>query len=230
VAVVAEWLRDFGYSPDELECGAHAPTHRPSADALAAEHRSPTVLHNTCSGKHVGFLTVCRRGDIDPVGYLAPTHPLQADHVTPVVEELCGVSLAGSVPGIDGCGIPVWSMPLDRLAAGWAALGRTGEGRRIYSAMLSEPYMVAGAARACTRIIEAAGGRAVVKTGAEGVYCGMAVESGASVALKARDGATRASEMAVEWAMAELHAGNPPEPRVLRNSAGTTVGEIRIAT
>lgn len=88
--------------------------------------------------------------------------------------------------------------------------------------------MVGGTGRACTRVIEAGAGRLAVKTGAEGVYCGIAVESGAAIALKVRDGATRASEMAIEWAMAELGVCPSPLPQLLHNWIGTEVGAIRV--
>ncbi|MEQ8842884.1 MAG: asparaginase [Acidimicrobiales bacterium] len=229
VEVVGDWLADLGLGPDDLECGAHVPVHRASADALAAAATAPTPLHNNCSGKHAGFLSVCRQLDLDHRGYLAPGHALQADHLTPAIEECCGVDLAGTTPGIDGCGIPVWAMPLDRLAAGWAVLGRTDEGRRIFAAMTAQPFMVAGTDRACTRLMEAGRGAFAVKTGAEGVFCGIDLASGAAIALKARDGATRAADLAIEWALAELGLVPAPVPRVLRNWVGTEVGSVRVA-
>lgn len=228
LAVVDAWLADVGLTAEDLECGAHPPTHRPSAEALIAAGEQPTVRHNTCSGKHVGFLSACRHLGLPTAGYPNPSHPLQALHLTPAIEECCGVTLAGSTPAVDGCGIPVWSMPLDRLAAGWASLGTSAPGRRVLDAMIAEPFMVAGTDRLCTTMIRAGAGRLVVKTGAEGVYCGVATDTGAAVALKVRDGATRAAEMAVEWAMAELAVWAPPSPAVLRNWAGTEVGAIRV--
>ena len=228
VTVVDAWLAHVGLTVADLECGAHAPTHRPSAEALIAAGRRPTALHNTCSGKHIGFLSVCRNLDLPTAGYTVPSHPLQALHLTPAIEECCGVSLAGATPAVDGCGIPVWSMPLDRLAAGWATLGTSAPGRRVLDAMIAEPFMVAGTDRLCTTMIRSGAGRLVVKTGAEGVYCGVATDSGAAVALKVRDGATRAAEMAIEWAMAELGVWAPPSPVVLRNWTGTEVGAIRV--
>lgn len=227
VELVGRWLDDLGLDAGSLACGAHSPSHEPSADALVAAAIAPTPLHNTCSGKHVGYLSICTHLDIDPVGYLAPSHRLQADFVTPAIEELCGISLAAAIPGIDGCGIPVWSMPLDRLAAGWAALGQTDDGQRILRAMAAEPFMVGGTGRLCTRLMEDAGD-VVVKSGAEGVYCGVVISSGVAVALKARDGATRASELAIEWTMAELGALSAPSPRLLRNWVGAEVGSIRV--
>ena len=227
--LVGAWLAELDLTVQDLECGAHAPMHRPSADALVAAGEAPTARNNNCSGKHVGFLAVCRHLGIDHPGYLAPTHPLQADQLTPAIEEFCGVDLACTTPGIDGCGIPIWAMPLDRLAAGWSALGATDEGRRIYGAMVAAPFMVAGTGRACTRLMEAGRGAFAVKTGAEGVYCGIDLGSGAAVALKARDGATRAADLAIEWAMAELGLLPAPAPQVLRNWVGTEVGAVRVA-
>ena len=226
--VVEAWLADLGLGVQDLECGAHVPMHRSSADALEAAHIEPTARNNNCSGKHAGFLSVCRHFDLDHRGYLSPEHPLQANHLTPAVEEWCGVDLAGTTPGIDGCGIPVWAMPLDRLAAGWAALGGTEEGQRIYAAMAAEPFMVAGTDRACTRLMQAGGGTFAVKTGAEGVYCGIDLGSGAAVALKARDGGTRAAELAIEWTLAEFGLLPEPAPQVLRNWVGTEVGAVRV--
>jgi L-asparaginase II len=228
IAVLTQWLDDAGLDIEALECGSHPPSHQRSAEQLVQQGEQPTPLHNTCSGKHVGFLSVCAHLGISAAGYLDPTHPLQAEVLTPAVEELCGISLAHTTPGVDGCGVPVWAMPLDRLAGGWAALAGTTEGQRIFEAMRSSSFMVAGTDRACTRImIESPG--VVVKTGAEGVYCGLAVDSGVVVALKARDGATRASEAAIEWAMAELGLLDRPDARPLRNWTGTHVGSVRIA-
>src|SRR5580704_14064430 len=43
-----------------LECGAHAPSHHASAEALVRAGRPSSALHNNCSGKHAGFLCVAR--------------------------------------------------------------------------------------------------------------------------------------------------------------------------
>ena len=95
---------------------------------------------------------------------------------------------------------------------------------------LSEPFHVAGSDRACTRILRAAAGTTAVKTGAEGVFCGVVLDRGLGIALKARDGGRRASEAAIEWILQRLGVliSNGPAPVV--NWAGTLVGEIRVST
>ncbi|MEZ5167831.1 MAG: asparaginase [Acidimicrobiales bacterium] len=151
------------------------------------------------------------------------------DHVTPAVEAACGVRLPADRAAVDGCGVPVWAMPLDRVAAGWAGLVGDAAGRRLLDAMVAEPVMVAGAGRVDTRLLADGGGRLVAKTGAEGVHAAVDLIEGRAVALKARDGATRAAEAAIEWVLGVLGTMAMPAPQPLRNAAGTVVGSITVA-
>ena len=229
VDTVTEWLGRLGYDAGTLECGAHMPLHGASEDTMIRDGVAPDARHNNCSGKHSGFLTVCRHLGIEPAGYLRPDHPVQAQHVTKATEAACEIDLSYQTPVVDGCGIPIWGMPLENLAQGWATLATTGEGQRLYSAMQAEPFMVAGSGRMCTRIMEASTGLAV-KTGAEGVFCGVHVESGLAWALKARDGATRASEAAVLWLIRDLGFAVDVDDEIIRNHAGLEVGAVRVAS
>jgi len=95
--------------------------------------------------------------------------------------------------------------------------------------MRSEPFLVAGSARACTRLIGAATGGTVVKTGAEGVFCAVLPADGIGLALKVRDGAARAAEVAVEWILARWGRLPDPAPSLLVNHSGVHVGEVRVA-
>ena len=171
---------------------------------------------------------MCRHLDLPVEGYLAPDHPLHRDHVTPALEAALGIDASGQRPGIDGCGIPVWAAPLDRLAAGWAGLSMGEEGRRLLAAMTAEPFLVAGTGRACTRLISATDGEAVVKAGAEGVFCGVLPDSGTGIALKVRDGASRAADAAVAWLLARCGVLAEEGPMPLGNRAGTMVGGVRV--
>ncbi len=232
VDAVRAWLDLLGLDAGSLGCGSHPPLHEPSATDMAAAGVTPDQTVNNCSGKHVGFLTVVRHLNLPLAGYLDPTHPLQADHVTPALADACGVDLAGQVPGVDGCGIPVWPVPLDRLATGWAGLGVEPPGSpatRLLDAMRAQPFHVAGSDRACTRIIRAATGSTVVKTGAEGVFCAVLPADGLGLAVKVRDGARRAAEAAVVHLLADLGRLPDAVPELLRNRSGTIVGEIRVA-
>ena len=97
--------------------------------------------------------------------------------------------------------------------------------------------MVAGDGRACTRITETAGARVLVKFGAEGVFFASLHESGLGLALKVRDGATRAANAAVAAMLDRLGVLDDRDREALadmldnplRNWAGRLVGAVRTA-
>ena len=159
-------------------------------------------------------------------GYIDREHPTQRAWMD-VVSELSDGDLSRAPGGIDGCGIPVWELTLDALAGGWARIAGTDEGRRLYAAMAAEPFYVAGTGRMSTRVMAATGGPIAVKGGAEGVFCGVHIESGLAWAVKARDGAGRAAEAALLWVMRDLGFDPGVELDPLTNAAGTEVGLLR---
>lgn len=241
---VRDWLKRLGYSPETLECGAHPPRDPATRRELIRRDGTPSPLHNNCSGKHAGFLTVCRHLGLDPAGYINAEHPLQV-LMRDTLTMLTDCRLSSAPCGTDGCGIPVYAMPLQAIATGMMKLAAPGRldatardaARRIVGAMSANPYLVAGRKRFCTTVIEALAPNVVVKTGAEGVFCAAVVDQGLGVALKIDDGGTRASEAAMGGILHYLGAINDSqyaalsamiEPPVL-NVAGRQVGRIRTA-
>jgi len=230
-------LERAGSGPDELQCGAHPPLHVESAAAMVRAEIAPGHEHNNCSGKHSGFLATAHHLGEDPSGYLEPGHPVQ-QRVTALVAELTSETLADQTPGIDGCGIPVWTVPLSALATGWARLSCSAAtsddvgaaSTRLFDAMAAEPWFVAGTDRSCTRIMTERGPRVVVKGGAEGVYCAVDRENQLGIAVKTDDGSKRGSELAIEAAIRLVLGQAPPDPMPIHNVAGTLVGEVRLAT
>lgn len=241
VDTAAGVLARAGLTPANLECGAHMPTHLPSQHALIRAGAAPTALHNNCSGKHAAMLATAVHQGEPTRGYIRPDHPVQR-RVLRVLEEMCGVDLAEAPRGIDGCGLPQIAIPLAALARGIACLGasdalppaRAAACRRIAAAMMANPLMVAGTGRFCTQAMEIAAGKAVVKTGAEGMYMAAIPAKGLGIALKIEDGAARAAEIVMAGLLAR-HAGldeaqqaklaallHPP----ITNVAGLRVGEI----
>lgn len=201
VAAVSAWLNRISCSPADLECGAHPPANAEAAADLIRKGEDPTPLHNNCSGKHTGFLSVARHLGRETAGYIRYEHPVQ-QRVLGILEQMTGLDLGSAPRGIDGCGIPVIGMPLTNIAFAMAQLAdpvdqpdqRQQAATRIRAAMAAEPFFVAGSNRFDTRVIEATAGRALVKTGAEGVHCGIVPAEGIGIAIKAEDGARRAAE------------------------------------
>ena len=55
VEAAASMLAKAGRDLACLECGTHWPSNEQAARGLAAEGRTPSALHNNCSGKHAGL-------------------------------------------------------------------------------------------------------------------------------------------------------------------------------
>jgi L-asparaginase II len=242
VETVANWLERIGCTLDALECGAHPPNAETAMVELIAGGGQPTALHNNCSGKHAGFLSVARHLGYPTAGYIAFGHPVQ-QRVLGILESMTGCDLGDAPRGIDGCGIPTLGIPLGNLALAMARLAdpadqpepRQNAAARVRRAMAAEPFMVAGTGRFCTRIMELTGERALIKTGAEGVYCGALPELGLGIALKVDDGAGRAAEVLMGRLLVRFGAIGEAEAEALAavlappvlNRAGRRVGELR---
>jgi L-asparaginase II len=231
-ARVAAWLERIGCSESDLVCGPQPPRYEPAWEEMLRRGETPTRLHNNCSGKHTGFLTVARHWNLPVEGYAHVEHPVQQA----VANSLRALSGVADLPcGVDGCAAPNFALPLAGFARALAKLAgqRTPGAERILRAMTSHPELVAGTGRACTALIRAAEGRAVVKVGAEGVYAGMILERGLGIALKIDDGATRAAETAVAAVLLSLKVANETARAFSRapvlNTRGETVGERRPA-
>ena len=223
VELVTQWLARIGCGAADLECGSHAPYHEASLAALLKAGRKPDAVYNNCSGKHTGFLCTARHLGERTDGYIRYEHPVQ-QRILGVLEQMTGQRLSEAPRGIDGCGIPVIGIPLGNMAMAMARLAdpddhvppaRAAAARRILSAMASEPFLVAGTGRFCTRVMEIVGAKIVLKTGAEGVYAAALPTLGLGVALKVDDGAGRAAEVAMGRVLRELKLLTADEEKAL---------------
>ena len=242
VAAADSMLRKAGTDRGCLECGVHWPTSRLAAHALAAAGEHPSALHNNCSGKHAGFICMAADRGLAPPGYVAPDHPVMRD-ATAALADVTGARLDDGNRAIDGCAIPTYAIPLLALASGFARFGsgvgltpsRKAAATRLRAAVAANPFMVAGEGRFDTVIMTLFGRRVFSKGGAEGVLAACLPDLGLGIAVKCRDGAQRAAEVA----MAALIARHLPmsaeeearlqallSPRIT-NWNGTVVGEIR---
>ena len=242
VAVVRGWLERAGLGEDDLECGPHLPYHTSAAHACVREGEAGRAVHNMCSGKHSAFLVTARALGEPTRGYITREHPVQ-QRVSAAIAALSGCDLERAPWAIDGCSIPTIGLPLSGLARAAANIadpsGLAEERRaaiaRVRRAVAGHPFMVAGDGRACTRIIETAGDRVLVKFGAEGVFYAALYESGLGLALKVRDGATRAANAAIATMLDRLGVLDDRDrealadmlDKPLRNWAGRLVGAVR---
>ncbi len=207
LVAVRALLERAGVGTEDLECGA--------------EHGSR--LRHNCSGKHAGFLFLCRARGWETEGYRLPDHPLQEELLT-LVAETVGRPADEISTAIDGCGVPTFALSLAELArmfAGFAA-GEPEGMETVVAAMTRRPELVGGPQAVDTLVMRSLSG-AVAKRGAEGVLCA-GLPDGTGVALKVEDGAYRASYAATGTVLGIPELAERP----LHSSRGEVVGVIAV--
>ncbi len=237
---VESWLSALGLGETDLRCGAHLPYDQVTHDTLTIAHDAPCQLHNNCSGKHAGFLTLNQHIGGGP-DYIEVDHPLQ-QAVKAAFEDVTAETSPGF--GIDGCSAPNFATSLHglgRAMAAFAAAPDAGSVRnkamhRLTRAMAANPVQVGGEGRTCTELINAMDRRVAIKTGAEAVYVAILPDQKIGVALKIVDGSGRASDAAIATLLVRLGVldANHPATRkrvntVQTNCRGFETGTLRAA-
>lgn len=209
--VIYQILAKLGLDDSFLQCGAHFPFHKPSARALQVAGEAPKAVHNNCSGKHCGMLALAKFLGATLDDYMLPGHPVQQAMLASIAS-FAGVPEEHITLGTDGCGVPVYGLPLSNLATAYARLGApqpdgSAEAeacRTILRSVAAFPEMVAGSDRYDTALLHATDGRVVGKMGAEGVFAVSFPSEGLGLALKIEDGTPRALYPAVTEALVQL--------------------------
>ncbi|MDG2405722.1 MAG: asparaginase [Paracoccaceae bacterium] len=237
---VQAWLSDLDLGENNLLCGVQMPRDRAVKEALLADRQEPCQIHNNCSGKHAGFLTLNRHlgGHAE---YINSSHPVQRACLE-AFELTTDETSAGFA--IDGCSAPNFVCSLYGLARAMAWFAAAGDRSdlaskaavSLFEAMIAHPDLVAGEGRACTELMRAMEGRAAIKTGAEGVFVAILPKQRLGVALKMNDGATRASQAVIAAILVHLKVLASDHPATKKfvnmpqyNWRGIETGTIRIS-
>jgi L-asparaginase len=211
--------------PPQLEAARslleRAPATEADLELGPQEGRGPSLLSHNCSGKHAGFLAVCRARGWPIGGYRLATHPLQQ-------LLLSEIAAAADLPetevatAVDGCGVPTFGMTLERMAYTFSRLAELEGGARIVAAMNAHPGLIGYDRGATDTDLMRLRPGWIAKGGAEGLIC-VATHEGTGIAIKAEDGNMRALRPALA---AFLGLGDVFGTVPLTNSRGERVGEI----
>jgi L-asparaginase II len=217
---VRDWLAELNLGEDDLRCGPQKPADKEVYHDMIRAGETPCQMHNNCSGKHSGFLTLNKHigGGAE---YIDAAHPVQIA-IKEAIEDTTGEASPGY--GIDGCSAPNYATSVTGLARSMAFFAsahdqsgaRAVAATRLVDAMRTYPEMVAGETRACTELMRAMDGKVAIKTGADGVFIAIIPEKKLGVALKIADGATRGSECAIAAILIQLGVLDPNHPATLK--------------
>lgn len=199
VRVIEDILSKIGLNSSYLKCGIHQPSHRETARKMIAEGKLPLPVHNNCAGKHAAMLALCVFKGWPLENYYKIDHPVQK-MILKKIAQLSEVSEKEIGIGIDGCGVPVFFLPLRQLALAYAKFTQIDTSKgvtrdspldRMMKAILNHPEMIAGDERICTDIMRTLPGKVFAKTGAEGGYALSIIDKGLGVGIKIEDGNNR---------------------------------------
>ena len=218
-------LKKIGLDESYLKCGLHAPLSRSMQDKMLLNNEKITPLHNNCSGKHLGFLAICKVNGWDLGTYYLPQHPLQKE-VKKKIYELCEISDNESYPDTtDGCGVPIVSMPLKNMVIGYKNLNKHYP--QLIKAILANPYIYGGEDRTDTEIIKNSEGL-IAKVGAGGLCVVYNTKIDEGFAVKIDDASMPARRIAVLEIINRLGWANIPYDKEIKTINGQVVGKITV--
>ena len=216
---VAAWIKELGLSDDDFRCGPQESRDKDVRDEMIRAGEPVCRIHNNCSGKHAGFLTLTKHLKAGSE-YHEIDHPVQ-QACKATFEELTRET--SPMFGIDGCSAPNHASTLHGLARAMTFFAsaedrsdtRSVAAAQLTKAMATYPALVAGETRACTDLMRAMGHKVAIKTGAEGVFVAIVPEKRLGIALKIADGGTRASEAAIAAILVRIGVLDPAHPAAI---------------
>ncbi|HSA07040.1 MAG TPA: asparaginase [Candidatus Gastranaerophilales bacterium] len=202
IETVANILQKIGLSPEYLQCGAHIPLDAEERQNLIKSGKEPLNLHNNCSGKHSGMLSVCIKNSLDIKTYLDENHPLQRE-IMKNIKKLC---MLKEIPQTvsDGCSAPAPVLPHYNMGIGFLNLFLDDKCSAIKQAMSENPYLMGGKDRLDSEIIKASGGKLLAKVAAEGLCLVVNIEEKKVLLVKITDADIKARSIAVIESLKKL--------------------------
>lgn len=201
IKTLDEMREKIGLHDSQLTCGASYPLNVHSKEQILRDHKGRRQLYHNCSGKHLGVLAYCKAMGFPLAGYIDPDHPAQQE-IRRTFAYMCELSPDQLKTGIDGCGFPVFALPLSKLALGYLKLANPemieDEATRkavetITHAMNKHPEYVGGTGRVDSILLKDK--NIVSKGGFKGVYAFALRKERIGVAFKILDGSEE------EWAI-----------------------------
>ncbi|WP_162523505.1 asparaginase [Calorimonas adulescens] len=215
-------LEKLGIDTTYLKCGVLKPLDEVRASEMIRDGLEFDEVTCNCSGKHSGMLAACLKKGYPLEDYTDPDHPLQRE-ILEIISMFTEMKIEDIAIGIDGCGVPVFGMPIYNMAIAFAKMANPSAlespfreaSERIVNAMVSYPEMVSGEGGFDTVLMRVAKGRIFSKMGADGVFCAGMRDRGWGLAIKIEDGEAASAYSAACEALYQLGELNEEDLRDL---------------
>lgn len=219
-------LKKIGLDESYLKCGFHKPLSKTEQNKMLLAGTHENIFQNNCSGKHIMMLGLCKIKNWDLGTYDEVTHPLQ-QAIKSKINKLCKVKKEYPITK-DGCGVPIFSMPLKNMLYGYLNLFCNPEYEKIKNAFLNHPYIIGGEDRTDTKIIANSSG-IVAKVGAGGLCIVVNTINEKAFIVKIADCDMQARELVVLQVLKNLHWADIATSHDINTLHGEIVGKIIVS-
>jgi L-asparaginase II len=194
VEAIESIMSKVGIGEEELICSPTYPLSAASKEELLRNNKPMRRIYHNCSGKHMGILTLCKSLGHSSEDYW-DIHNAAQQEILDYVSVISDYPRENVGIGTDGCGVPVFAMPLQYLAKAYMRMAcpdlieevETREAvKKITRLMNENSKMVSGTNLLCSLLLMDK--NIVAKGGAKGVYCFALKEERLGFAIKVMDG------------------------------------------
>lgn len=240
IATLESMLKKLPVDEEELFCPPSYPLNIEPREEIIKVGKNKRRLYHNCSGKHMGFVSVCRELGYPIEGYWKANHPLQ-QHIAQILSNLSEVPISEIRIGIDGCGVPVFAIPISNMAFTYLKLACPDliedpqlkmVVSKLTNVMNQQFNMIASENFICSVLLQDT--NIVAKGGAQGVYCLGLRDEGIGIALKVINGSEDVWPNIVASILEQINYKNKKtiqrlrslKPSIVKNDAGIEVGTI----
>lgn len=194
IAALESMLHKIGVTEDVLYTHPTYPLNEePRMECMFAGKPKRRLYHN-CSGKHLGVIALCKLMGYPLETYWHIDHPAQQD-ILHTLSSMADCPVDEIKIGTDGCGFPVFALPLRKIAAAYLKLAcpdliedeQTQRAVQVITGhMNAHPRMIASHNFICSVLLEDE--NIVAKGGAKGIYALGLKRERVAFAFKVMDG------------------------------------------
>jgi len=209
VDMVKLWLKELKLEEEDLTLGSAWPLSPKRKDYILRHEGRKSKLYHNCSGKHCGQLSICVQQKFKTLNYQDPKHPVQKLFIQNL-EKLSETKI--NHIGIDGCGLPAPSLPLERFAyaltkfADPAKLDGVDKKAvmKVFECCVKYPVLFGGSESVNSILTKSSKKKILVKNGADGVFSAIIPEEKMAIVVKIKDGNMTAAEIAIAGLLRDL--------------------------
>lgn len=223
----------------ELICLPTYPLAMSAKEEILRQNGEKRRIYHNCSGKHMGILTLCTDMECDKKEYWNINSPAQQE-ILSHISMISGYPIDQIKIGTDGCGVPVFGMPMKNLAKAYMTMAcpdtiedeLTRDAVIKITKLMNENYeMVSGTNLICSLLLMDE--NIVAKGGAKGVYCFGLKEERLGFSIKIIDGSEEEWPLIVSSILEQINYKNKETierlrkvfPSVIVNDNNKIVGE-----